>query len=488
MLMFTQEQIPLLHESLVTSIACGDNKLYSLLTENVNQIWCMTGACSTDLQYLRTQLGLIELGQAFTRNMIDTAQSRMSMSAQDKFDGSNYKDAQAQRTSQGTSCAWSKATNFRQFQRDSEQHARAQSDSHSDTVGASSSYMYDRSQQAAGGWANSYDFANSISNSNGEGQSSSCTTKTSASKEGTPARPVVSSTAPGPASVDISWAVWFSIPFLGVDVQYPSSVTFQSNVGPGVIYPAEAPGVCSDPDSCDPIDSFGGSSNGTWSVSIPVPFAGALVFSFSDGKSARRQFTCSKGNSSVDGIGTSHSELKATSKSESHGETKTHDESETTHDRHKTASAQRDSEAGLHAGSSDTMRAHGESHSGSDSASHSEGQNSGQGTAWSKDHAESLGVGHSQQDSTAQTRYWSQIFKSLSDMWARVWDEIKVAERLGMASMGVKAGKMCAATMKAPCNPRAQDFSRRNNRPCPAPMFGAMPQAPVWGSGMAVLH
>lgn len=469
----------MIHEMLITSVACGDEKLNEILQGQIDTIWCMSGGCSQDLQYLKSQLALIEFAQAFTRNMIDTSTSRMNMVGVDRFDSKNQRDNQAQRTAQGNRCAWSKATSFQQFQRDSESHARGKSDSFADTEGASTSYLYDRSQQASVGWANNYDFSSSAMRGFGFDRAASCTTQESESFAGTPQ--FAGGASPTPPTLAgfniINSGTWWTFDFLGLwslDVPYPPWVGFTigglSTGNPGPTFPGC--GVNPNQEDCPALPSYGRSKFSHTELSVTIPFVGALTQAADDGEEFRQSFICSSGNSTTIGNSNSYSEYISTDDAQSKGETKTHDESESTNDRHKSASSYRDSHSEAHAGASDTMRAHGETHSGSDSASHAEGQGSGQGTAWSKDHADSQTNNYSDQVRVDKTRYWSQIFRSLADLHKRVWGEVQAAERAYMALLGPKIARMTTKTMSIACNPKAQKLAY--TKPCCGYATGSM--------------
>jgi len=485
--MYTQAEISLMQEMLVTSVSCGDAKLQKLLQDNVAFLWCVTAACKPEVQYLNTQLELINLAQGFTRNMIDTTSRRSSSRSGDKYDSAMYRDTQSQRTGQGTANSWSKATTFQQFQRDSEQHARSQSDSTSDTTGRASSYLWDRSQQVSSGWANTYDISKQKSHDESLSQSGTCIDRDSESAGGTPAGPVAldfgSVVAPGVNFQDLgSWSqsvvefasTWLQSVFWGgTEVKAPTEKPTWWNANSGYASnfnpPVSSINCPTEPDEqCPAMPSYGGGYTDSWNVSVAIPFVGTVSSSWREGYESRQSFTCHSGFSTLDGnsfeVGKGRGEVIG----QAEGKTEAHTEGENVHDRHRSASAFRNSEGHATAMSTDTMRAHGESHNGSDSSAHGESQAGNQATAYGVHHMEGHGKAFSHSESEGESKYWSQIFRSLADMWQRVWKELTEMERMLSLSSQASFGKICPPYTA--CEAKNTGFMARRSVPALGPV------------------
>lgn len=496
--MYTPSQVALMQQTLITSVSCGDSKLEKILADNANTIWCMSSlGCYQEVQYLKAQLGMIELAQQFTRNMVDTSTRKGSSRAQDKFDSSNYRDNQSQRTGQGTNCSWSKATTFQQFQRDSEQHARSQSDSHADTIGKSSSYLWDRSQQVSNGWANSFDQSSSLSTSNSVGYSGDCIDRESESQGGTPSQPVVldvagQSDAP---TLDFlsygAWSVfsvisdWFSSSWWsGETIAAPdgNAIWSTTNEAFGSQFPLTGgtPDCPVTPDAeCESIPTYGASYSDDWNISVGIPQVGSISANWKSGQDFNQSYTCHTGKSKIFGRGFENGHSEGNSLSESEGKTQAHDEGENVHDRHRSASAFRDSESHATAHATDTMRSHGETHNGSDSSAHAEAQSGNQMTAYGVSHSEGLGTAFSHSESQSEAKYWGQIFDSLNDMWKRIWDELRVLEDTLSASTGLKIGRMKANC--TPCEVKHRTVMNRRSVPAIPARSGFVAMATMGG-------
>jgi hypothetical protein len=478
--MYTAAQVAQMQQILITSVSCGNEKLEKILADQANTIWCMSSlGCTQELQYLRAQLGMIELAQGYTRNMIDTSSRKASSRAKDKFDSTNYRDNQSQRTGQGTSCAWSKATTFQQFQRDSEQHARSQSDSHADTIGKSSSYLWDRGQTVATGWANSYDQSSSKSEDGSLSLSGACIDRESQSQGGTPAGPVFldSDGAVQPIFQPLEYGSWSIVNIIsswwqgswwsGTDVAAPQGGTIwgSTNAPYAIGFPTSVAPNCPTEESpdCPQIPSYGGSYTDSWNLSVGIPAVGSVSSTWSEGQDARQSYTCHTGSSNITGSQFENSNSRGIALAESEGKTESHDEGESVHDRHSSASAFRDSESRATANATDTMRSHGETHNGSDNSAHGESQAGNQMTAYGTSHSEGHGTAFSHSESDANNNYWSQIFGSLADMWQRVWDEIKELERVLSLATGIKIGAM--KSQCTPCEVKNRGMIRKQGYP-----------------------
>lgn len=162
-------------EMLVESIACGNDDLRNLLDSNFEFVWCKSGvgACSKSEKYLNAQLQLIELGQMFVRNKIDTSKSRGESSSSSESKGGGYSDSQAQRTNQSRTCGFSDSQSFQRSVRDSESTMRSQGDSNEYELEREYEQQADRSTQQSGGYGNTYSYSQSKNVSDNIGYSSS---------------------------------------------------------------------------------------------------------------------------------------------------------------------------------------------------------------------------------------------------------------------------------------------------------------------------
>lgn len=124
-------------------------------------------------------------------------------------------------------------------------------------------------------------------------------------------------------------------------------------------------------------------------------------------------------------------------RSRSSGTTDIHDEGQTTRDIHTIGDSYRDARSDTTAGSATTGDAHSESHTGSDRVGHAERRAANQGSAWSKGRGRGHSVSTSDSESKTEIRHWSQIFKSLLDMYNRIFDQIKSYESIRALSIGV---------------------------------------------------
>lgn len=56
---------------LVTSISCGDDELEALLLENAELVYALNRGCYEEIDYLRSQLSMIDIAMMYTRNKVD---------------------------------------------------------------------------------------------------------------------------------------------------------------------------------------------------------------------------------------------------------------------------------------------------------------------------------------------------------------------------------------------------------------------------------
>ncbi len=464
--MLSKAEVEIMKLAIVTQIACGSDDLRDELQRRVNAAWTLSNGCNQNVKLLKMRLRLIELAQAFTRNMIDTASASGSHRSNDKFDSANYRDTQSQRTGQGTSAAWSKATTFQQFQRDSAQHARSQSDSTSDTTGKASSYLWDRSQRVGNGWAHSYNFAFGETDDSRLTQSGNCDDTDSEDTTQTGKPEFLNYQGAQSPIVDLSQYIgaitfsvvgdWWNSWWGGSEAQGVAPVGIHgtdTNAGYTANFPTGAAPSCASNEVgflCEPISNYGGSRSDKIRISVAIPGIGVgLSADVEASDSANQRYVCNFGTSTRVGDSYTVGSGDGHGRNTGIGKSQDHSEEENVHDRHRSASAYRNSEGQAHASTTDTMRAHGEAHNGSDSSAHGESQAGNQSTAYGVSHSEGLGDGFTHSETQAKTEYWSQIFKSLADMRDLVWREITIAEAELSAGASVAFGNIMAT--KTPC-------------------------------------
>lgn len=439
-----------LQNMLVTAVACGDASLEKLLSDNVDTIWCISSeSCAPELAYLKTQLGLIQLAQDYSRNQIDLASSRSNSAGADQYDQTSQRDSQSSRVASAQNCAWSRATSFQQFQRDSESHDRSKANATASNEGRSWDIGSDRSQQSSNGFATSFSQATSNTDGSGSGVSHAHSERNSRSS---------SSTGPLLSGVPNPFTFGFTIspPFFSA-----SGGTIEA--APSVGFPCPT-----DPDEpCPPISSYGRGVNNSYNASVGIPTIGPLRVDWGDGESFQQSFVCSGGSTSMDSTAYSTQQYSQTDTASNSSNATSHDESSNQKNIHRTGESHSTGSSHATAGSSGVSASHGESHTGSDRSSHSESESTGTGMASSKSTMRGLGTGYNDAESVSTARYWSQIFDSLAAMWARIFEEVQIAEKLLLTSTAVASGRMQTVAVGMLCAKQGNAVLARLNRPCP---------------------
>lgn len=474
----------LVFSMLVQSVACGDDGLRELLEAEAQTIWCMTADCRADIHYLQAQLGVIDYAMLYARNQIDLANSRENSYGESVSTASSQSDTEGTRSSAYRKCGWSNATSWQQYERNSAQHDRERSDSVSTANAASEATSWDRGRQSAQGWAVSWDNALATSDATATTQARSSDVRDSQSSSGTPAWD-------GSGSIDTGhFDIEFTPPSFDIDFP-PLSFTFDpgsfsiddtidndySNPGPHLPF-------CGDEDSpCEPLASMGRGWNVSYTVALSIVGISVSV-TWGSGGNFRQSFICSSGRTSGTGIAWSESNATALDVSESDGASTAHDESLTQHDAHRRASSFSDADSAGSASARGIMRSRGETDSGADSAGHSEQSATGTSAQHGRSYSQSDSRSYDDSTGTSEARYWSQIFRSLQDMWARVLNEIKQAENLYHASAPALSGVLSATLARPCCDGRAPSYMTTRPRPVRVQMPARRVSSSICSVGM----
>lgn len=455
----------LMLDMLVQSVACGDEGLRELLEAEAPTIWCIASDCRADLHYLNAQLGVIDYAMLYARNQIDLANSRENSYGASQSVATSARDSEGTRNSAYSKCGWSNATSWQQFQRNSAQHDRARSDSVSTSDAASQATSWDRGRQAAQGWATSWDDAMSTSDAEATTTARSSDVRNSNASSGTPAWD-------GSGSIDTGWfdidfvPPSFNITFPPLNFEFdPGSFSIDDTIDNDYSNPGPHFPFCGDEDSpCEPLASMGRGWNVNYTVGLSVPSIQMSV-SWGSGGNFRQSFICSSGRTSGTGIAWSESNATSTDVAESDGASAAHDESTNVHDAHRRADSYSNADSAGSASARGIMRSLGETDSGADSAGHSEQSATGTSVQHSTNYSQSDASSYDDSVSTGEARYWSQIFRSLQDMWERVLNEITQAERMYKASAPALSGLLSATFGKPCCDGKAPSYMTARPRP-----------------------
>ena len=435
---------------LVQSVACGDEGLHERLEEQAPTIWCMTRDCRADMHYLQAQLGVIDYAMLYARNQIDLANSRQSSYGESVSTASSARDTEGTRSSAYNKCGWSNATSWQQFERNSAQHDRARADSVSSSNAASEATSWDRGRQAAQGWATSWDDALSTSDATATTEARSSDVRNSNASSGTPAWDGSGTIDTG--SFDIQFTPpSFDITFPPLNFGFdPGSFSIDDTIENDYSNPGPKFPFCGDENNpCEPLASMGRGWNVNYTVQLSIPGISATA-SWGSGGNFRQSFICSSGRTSGTGIAWSESNATSLDEAQSDGESTAHDENSTQHDAHRRASNFADSDSAGSASARGIMRSRGETDSGADSAGHQEQSATGTSLQHGVSYSESDATSYDDSTGTSEARYWSQIFRSLQDMWQRVLNEIQQAEHAYHASAPALRG-LISATWAQPC-------------------------------------
>lgn len=484
----------IIKEMLLTSISCGDAELLEILEDNIDTIMLINRSCHDEIDYLRSQLSLIDLAMIYTRNRVDEARTRSQSKGFDQYRAKFENEAKAQRTSEGRTCAFADATSFQQFSRDSINRMRSESNMESNAQGNTQTTRSDRSTQSASGYSNVADFASS--SSTGEGRGSSIDTMINSgrsySKTSKDFGPNLNDQNTGsffPIQLPTPQEIWDSVnkatawDFVGSLIEggiirlitdafvapVVGSINFDDSIDNTYTHqnvetnlndqpwlgcccntdgnpltdcpddptiPGPEPFLCNY-DAVNPFPSYGRGYSVKYNISVGIPFIGVLRVDWGVGQQFRQSHTMTQGCTRAVGEGSTTNIYEQTDVSQSSGSTDTRDVSQTTRDIHTVGDSFRDARSDTTAGSASTGDAHSESHTGSDRLSHSERRASNQGTAWSKGRGRGEGLSTSDSKSTTEVRHWSQIFKNLLEMYNRIFEQIRTYDKIRAASIGI---------------------------------------------------
>lgn len=440
----------LILDMLVQSVACGDDGLRARLEVEAPIIWCMTAGCRPDLHYLKAQLGIIDYAMLYARNQIDLSNSRQNSYGESKSKSDSERDSAGTREARYVKCGWSTATSWQQFQRNSEQHDRGRSDSATAASGASSASSWDRSKQKSEGWAHTWANSVSASDAQTDSQARAFDMRTSESQSGTPGWDGSGNVDPWSFSIEVDPPT-FSIDWPPLQFNYTiGSISIiaanDDYYNPGPVKPH-----CGDDETpwCDMIPSYGRGWSNRYSLTISLPTVEGST-SWGSGENFQQSFVCSHGKTY--GAGLSWSETIGATVDTASGDSAniSLDKGETQHDAHRSGSSYSDSDSAGSSSLRGIMHSLGETDSGADSAGHSEQSSTGTSAQHSKSWAQSDGSSYDDSVTTGEARYWSQIFRSLNDMWQRVLGEITQAERIHLSSAPALYGVL-PATIGKPC-------------------------------------
>lgn len=458
-------ELSVIEDILVDTIACGDEELGEIIADNVSDALFFSAGCRTNLRYLNAQLYLIDIALFFVRNRVDEFRSRSNSKGNDQYDATAKTDSQAQRTSQGTSCSFEDQESFQQFQRDSVDRYRAQSDTTARSEGTSLTTRTDRSKTAAQGYSSIADFsvAQSTGRGNGQSQTQDIASSKSYSKTFAGFGPQLNDLDPGTVEANLGENIEFewnpviitgTFPNLNLQFQFPQITVdgeslFDDSIdntydNPGVMPLPDCPPLsCRDEDydQTSPFPSYGRGYTASYNLSLSA-FGFAVRVDWSIGGSFRQQDIQSQRCSSSIGTAFTSSEYDQRDEARSEGTTDIHDESSNMRDVVTIGDSFRDAFSSTTAGSATTGDAHSESHSGSDREQHSENQASNQGTARSQSRSRTDSISISNSELKATGRKYSQIFDALFDLWKITLEELKLAQAEINASQGPGVAKI----------------------------------------------
>lgn len=495
----------IVREMLLTSVSCGDPDLLKLLEDNIDTILLINQSCHEEIYYLKAQLSMIDMAMVFTRNKVDESRTRAQSKGFDQYRSKFENEAKAQRTSQSRTCAFADATSFQQFDRDSVNRMRSESDMESNAEGSTQTTQWDRSIQSASGYSVIADYASSSSDGEGDGSSvdvqiNSGKSYSKSSREFGPDtndRQVGNyiPDLPSPQEVldtiggALKW-VWdlagdavteawhsdgvqeletgsinqFNTPLFNDQINDSYNHQFvetsvqsahpwlgcccntdgnpDTNCPPDPTLGENDQSFICEYDYINPFPSYGRGYNAKYNLSFGVPTIGVMRVDWGVGEQFRQSHTMTQGCTRGTGEGSTRNIYEQTDFSESKGDTDTRDESQTTRDVHRIGDSERDSRSDTTAGAASTGDAHSESHTGSDRTSHSERRAANQGTAWSKGRGRGDGLTTSDNKTTTEVRHWSQIFKNLIEMYNRIFEQIMSYDKIRSLSIGIAVEKI----------------------------------------------
>ena len=418
-------------------MCCGIPELCEFLECEIDLLWDCQEQCQPRLQYIYTQLGLIEAAQIFSRNKIDTMTRKASSQMQEKYTAFSTHKADAERDASGRSCSWAASTSSQFFNRDSEDQAIGWTDYRHKYKSDMLNNGYDRSCRHTFGYAFHKTRIEARKNGMYTERGDSNSIRDTSVEGGTDHLVPL---------FNLKW----STPFY-VDSNKPYVHTFIPEDPTDVVIqpPSSEFEVCPPPEieSTDPNDNnipfcrnFGGAEfpslgsglNGSFKFSVGVPAVGVLSTEWQIGKNQRQYYHCIRSGTDANYYRTNGSvdtDVGTTDASEADNQSYSNENSTTLHLVRKfgilTRRAITENDAQEQAEASGVGRAE------------SESERDAKATAYSQQRAESESVRHSEShflrteranDDMVSAKY-GQIGKHLSSLWDRVWNHLRMLER-----------------------------------------------------------
>lgn len=442
-----------LRSMLISSVACGDEKLALLISESFPVIECMSrlsGCMTPDIQLIQLQVGLADFALDAARGFVDQVKVRGTGAGETHFRGTSYRDSTAKRQSQGTSFFKSRANSANNFARTSASRESSFSTARSQADGQFTNTGHDRSRRQQNAETVSFDKAKVVGEGEGQGQSTYLSTRTSRARSQTKPNPDFTPIIPTPIAMTETFqgATIATNRYVGVFTTAPTKPTCD---------PADLP-PDADPDICENLQPSVGagfrssySINGSMSVSVgPISLAAGFEKNRTASNHFRTQHVCSSGSGSVRATSSSSIKYRQDDDSESAGKTTTDASGFVQQDVRRTGNSERTSTSKTHAESTGRMDSCGESHSSAQRKAHGEAQNTGESQGRSERHAESEIKFQSVSNILTEARYFNQIFKQLADLRKLLWERLQTIEaksRASLLSMHACAGRR---TLTAP--------------------------------------
>lgn len=452
-----------LKDMLISSVACGDEILAGKITQNFTIIQCLArlDSCSTqDVQLLRIQVALAEFAMDAARGQIDQIKVRADGTGETHFKGTNYKDAEAMKRSQGTSVFTSRANSQNNFARTSKAREFSLSTSRASADGEFQNTGTDRSRRQQNNTTTTFDKAKTVGEGEGKGSSGSLSERSSYARTGT---------APNPSPV-----AYGVIPTPGFLLTVVPLVTYPTleykTIG---LVPTEPFDPFCAPDDLDPNDppdelcedirpSVGAGfrstfrGNHSFTVGIAIPLVGGVSLSagydlsWSNSSHFRNQMVCSIGGGKVEAG--SHASINYFQNDDTTTSGETHTQGTGFDQRNvaRNGTSLRTSTSRLHATSTGSMDSCGESHSFSRRKAHGEAQNTGESSSMMERHGETRTVFQSISKLIAEARYFNQIFKQLADLRRLLWEDLLRVEMRARASRPVMSSCARPRVLTAP--------------------------------------
>lgn len=418
--------------ALLAQVACGNQQLKEFLEGEIDFIWdCQDHECMPQIQYLFTQLGLIEAAEIFSRNQVDTfnqvAQSRM----QEKFNSFATRRMDSERDSNSKSCLWATATSAQYFNRDSQDWAVGYSESIAHRTADRAENGYDKSCRHTTGHGFHFNRVETQHiGLSGEAHGPGDGTETG-TIDGNSTR--FHGTGPYIGLVGTQWQATPTVvpPFF--DVGFPGPLVALS-------IPDSSEDYCPSPTEEDPdpecqlnnYPSLGQGYHGKFRVSIGVPVVGVVSIEYDQGFNERQYFTCTSAESFRSELRNSR-QLASTDGSviadPNLNQTESHEHSSIVHLVRKYGSSTRRGNDQTDAEETSQGRATGLAHSESERNSTSNGFSQSRSESFSTAHSEShLRKTESATDDSVGKKF-GQIADHLSEMWKRTWARVLLLEK-----------------------------------------------------------